>query len=649
MALVKKTIQNIVLPLKPEFDACQRIFINDIFGQDMLDDEKIIAQFDEEGNDTVKPVECDGIAIDRENACLRIAGGKAVSFSTYLNSCSVKKWDKLTAVQSFDLVLDIEGSIDLVIDEFSMPDITAPGKQPACEKAFRLEQWDALRIDCPERMEIAIPLGPVGCNVVGFEVTAIGDCTIHGGRYEAAIDEDDLVDVDLVLSTTTFKKEEYITRNIHLLEDEIFAADEEMKDHFRVFVVDNGQTLDPAEFTNDHLTVFPNINGGGAGGFSRGMIEALRAEKRPTHILLMDDDVFILSESLKRTYALLTMLKPEYRDLYISGAMLELEYMHRMHEDVGFLHTDGYYSSKKGQKRDMCNMKFITENEVDWADWGHEYAAWWYCCIPMVHVSEHDLPTPFFVRCDDVEYGLRHNDKGFITLNGICVWHNGFGKKFSGSMELYQVIRNSMILQAVTGTCDDVNFYGRICWAFRIMLSKYAYNYAELLLDALEDYLVGPDIISHPNGVDFIRAKGQLNEKMRPIEEFGPEAVALAKNKKRLHKAPGVNKRRFYDRTWNGFKFPDFMTRDELGVVPYDNIDSVGDYLFKRRILAVDSLNGEAAMREYDKAEFERIHGRAVELFARYEREKSVVAARYRAARDRFRSIEFWKEYLGID
>ena len=40
---------------------------------------------------------------------------------------------------------------------------------------------------------------------------------------------------------------------------------------------------------------------------------------------------------------------------------------------------------------------------------------------------------------------------------------------------------------------------------------------------------------------------------------------------------------------------------------------------------------------------------RAEELFARYEREKNVVAARYRAARDWFRSIDFWKQYLGID
>jgi len=33
------------------------------------------------------------------------------------------------------------------------------------------------------------------------------------------------------------------------------------------------------------------------------------------------------------------------------------------------------------------------------------------------------------------------------------------------------------------------------------------------------------------------------------------------------------------------------------------------------------------------RAQLETVHGRAEELFARYEREKNVVAARYRAAR----------------
>ena len=48
----------------------------------------------------------------------------------------------------------------------------------------------------------------------------------------------------------------------------------------------------------------------------------------------MDDDVKILPESIIKTYNLLRCLKPEYRDHFISGAMLYYEKMHVQHEDV---------------------------------------------------------------------------------------------------------------------------------------------------------------------------------------------------------------------------------------------------------------------------------------------------------------------------
>ena len=35
----------------------------------------------------------------------------------------------------------------------------------------------------------------------------------------------------------------------------------------------------------------------------------------------------------------------------------------------------------------------------------------------------HLLPIPAFIHFDDIEYGVRHSDKGVILINGICVWH----------------------------------------------------------------------------------------------------------------------------------------------------------------------------------------------------------------------------------
>lgn len=88
------------------------------------------------------------------------------------------------------------------------------------------------------------------------------------------------------------------------------------------------------------------------------------------------------------------------------------------------------------------------------------YAGWWFCCIPMKMIKQNGLPLPLFIRGDDVEFSLRNHAK-FITMNGICIWHMGFTYKFNASMELYQVHRNSLILQAVSEVCQNVDFMNR--------------------------------------------------------------------------------------------------------------------------------------------------------------------------------------------
>lgn len=46
------------------------------------------------------------------------------------------------------------------------------------------------------------------------------------------------------------------------------------------------------------------------------MIESIRQKPKATHVLLMDDDVVVLSESIKRTYLLLLLAKEKYKGLY---------------------------------------------------------------------------------------------------------------------------------------------------------------------------------------------------------------------------------------------------------------------------------------------------------------------------------------------
>ena len=108
-------------------------------------------------------------------------------------------------------------------------------------------------------------------------------------------------------------------------------------------VIDNGCTLPYKELSTDKVTISPNENVGGAGGFARGMIESMEQDVPATHVLLMDDDVEVSPESIMRTYNLLRIVKPEYSEAFVSGAMLNYEDVQDMKEDTGFIDPADWY------------------------------------------------------------------------------------------------------------------------------------------------------------------------------------------------------------------------------------------------------------------------------------------------------------------
>ena len=74
------------------------------------------------------------------------------------------------------------------------------------------------------------------------------------------------------------------------------------------------------------------------------------------------------------------------------------------------------------------------------------------------------------MRGDDVEYGIRAA-AGFITINGICVWHMGFAGKMNIAMDFYQVNRNLLIVQALHEDLCNVNVLGKIRNDFNMFMN----------------------------------------------------------------------------------------------------------------------------------------------------------------------------------
>lgn len=572
-----------------------------------------------------------------QESCYVIPAGSFSEFFTYFNSFSIAKWKKYTCVKQVSLKLKAMGAFELSFFGHYR------------DGAVCREDCDPVRFNLTEPTEILVPIPETQCQVVAFSIRALTKFTLFEGSYVTVLPEEEIRDVQISLATTTFKKESYIKRNMDLLERFLFYSGEPAGDHFTVRIVDNGRTLNPEELESEHIHVYPNENVGGAGGFTRGIIESVTADEPCTHVLLMDDDVMILPESLIRTYTFLALLKDEYDDRYLSGAMLYYEHMNIQHEDVGFLDDDGAYGPRK-PVREMHTWDNVFLNEEELGERENSYAGWWYCCVPVKKIDLNNLPIPLFIRGDDVEYSVAHNAK-FLTLGGICVWHKGFVAKFNAAMELYTVLRNSLIIQAMSGIFPKVDFVERINKFFEKEIRRFNYNGCELLLDALEDFINGPSFMETPQGEKIMKAHAAKNEKLFPLRDqwsdipvdFG--ALYFADAEKELK---GF-KKWVYEHTYNGHKLPGcFLDKEEPAVIAYDWFDAPYKQYLRTRALAVNPHSTTGAMREMDKKTFKALMARYKRLNAAYRRNRASIEAAYRQSAKRLKSFDFWCSYLGI-
>ena len=461
----------------------------------------------------------------KEDGICFMKRGQVFDGSTYFNSCSVGKWFEYTEITQVQLKLKIKGDFTLKLTHHKVEETTSVEENAKTSMEIKDNVLISKEFSFSEPDEVVISYPEIKEGLVAFFIVAHGECELFGGSYEGFVDEENISPVELSLAITTFQKEEFILRNLELLRKEILESKDEIAKHFYVHVVDNGRTLKETDAGHKQIKIHPNNNVGGSGGFARGMIETMAQPVKATHILLMDDDVLLQTESIKRTFALLKVLKSEYKEYFISGAMLFYENMHVQHEDVGYVKTqeNGGYGPVK-PSMDFYKIEDCCYNEEVKTDKENQYAGWWYCCIPMEYVREDNLPLPFFVRGDDVEYSLRNKAK-FLTMNGICVWHMGFTQKFNAAMEFYQVHRNSLMLKAFSRVCGDCDFLNRIEYFVRVEIMRFRYEGAELLLEAVEDYCKGPEFLKQASGIEVIKEKSKKNEVLKPLSEFAEVTV----------------------------------------------------------------------------------------------------------------------------
>lgn len=441
-----------------------------------------------------------GEKADVDGKILVIEKGGKVQLNTFYNLFSMKKWVKYTKAKSVNPVVEYSGKCRIDVYEFRYNDGKIRQKKVYTE-TLENDIKEVCRLKELELKEDA---------VLGLEIVALEDTRIYSGYYETQSSIESR-DVELGICICTFKREEFVERNMKAMTEGILENPEALSyGRVRIIISDNAQSLEAEKIENERITIVKNRNLGGVGGFTRSMMEHLHGGNEITHFLLMDDDATIDPEAVERTYRFLTVLKPEYYEYLMGGSL--------MRKDSSLIQYERGAVWNNGQLLiNGCDMDLgITDHAImsEWEE-SSDYAAWCYCCIPREHILKNGLPLPIFIHMDDAEYGLRAEGK-FMFLNGVCVWHDAYGCKMPGTMEYYDV-RNPAIVNAIHRpdyTAKDFKIF--LLKQVSRNVGKYRYQYIDMNLRAAVDFLRGFEWFYH---LDTLKLQGELSKYNYQMEE----------------------------------------------------------------------------------------------------------------------------------
>lgn len=446
----------------------------------------------------------------------------------------------------------------------------------------------------------------------------------------------------LAVVTCTFKREKYINKNITLFE-QFIKENPNLKDKIKLIVADNGKTLDVTR-SNDKVKIIPNMNAGGAGGFTRGLMDVIEQNAGFTRVLFMDDDVEMFPESFYRTLMLANYLKDEYKDSFINGAMLDLYNKSLFFENLAIqneLWVEAYHKEQSLDYDNILNINHIPENVFN-----NEYrkvdTAWWYHCFDVSAYYNNGLPVPIFFRGDDVEWSWRNYGKHHISMNGICVWHAPFKWRVSKVAEYYYLPRNMFFLNSIYTKDFKQTYQSMLKKRLNYLLHTYDYVSLELFKTALEDILKGSNALRVNPEKQFIEINS-INRKTEYINCEDDAELDYAEN----HRTHAKKWRKFiWKITKNGRYCPKFLFK-KRGVA-LEWYPPVEDFMLVKEVKVYNLFTKKYEIRRFDKKKLNFYKKEIKNLLNEIKQNYDKLHEDHIKAHKEFSTMEFWKKYLEI-
>ncbi|WP_238950097.1 glycosyltransferase [Mycobacterium sp. IDR2000157661] len=381
----------------------------------------------------------------------------------------------------------------------------------------------------------------------------------------------------------------------------------------------------------------PNL--GGAGGFSRGLYEALKSNDS-INVILMDDDIMCEPESLLRLNAFANLT----RDPMIVGSqMLFLRNPRRLYrsaESTDLPRLSGAVHVPNGLF-DVDMVKRRQHKRVD-----AQYNAWWSCLIPAEVVKTIGLPLPLFLTWDDIEYGLRAAAANYftVTLPNAGVWHAEFHWKDRDNFAGYFGVRNALITHALH---RPFNSRATTRWLTREIaecLASMKYGRAYLMVRGIEDFLAGPSTLDDGGAQVSLKIReewsafsetkaypaadvSQLTGTAPPIRPM-PRQVNLYRLKTMLVV-------RLFQQ-WFGLTTP--------GPVAIPAVDNQWWHVSRfDYAIVTDSSQGGVRIRRRDARKLRELSWRAVKALRRFRTEATAVQQRYISALPTLAGLDNWE------
>ncbi|TDS84881.1 GT2 family glycosyltransferase [Rahnella sp. BIGb0236] len=392
-----------------------------------------------------------------------IPAGDNISFDSFFNAFSLYKWRKHTELENLSFLAEVEGHgmVTLYLSQGLETRIIAQKEANSGVCTFNINMND-------------LPNGRLY-----FHWQAISDSHIIRFTFSTQCGNTD--ERRLAIIIPTFNRPEEIQSAAQRINNDLLS-NPSFQSRVVLYVVNNGDEITVPD--SENIVCIKNKNLGGAGGFTRGLIEVKRRGTEE-FCLLMDDDASCEVESIRRAFAFLKLANTNEK--MIAGAMLYAE-------KPGVVYEAGaLYPYRQLQMYPLKSDLDVTLpdglSEFDEDAQTPNYAAWWFCAFSVSVVRHYAFP--FFVRGDDILFSII-NRPDIVTLNGVCSWQKNFKSKYSAWVEYLST--RALLLPAFLYPTLVKRLTIPLFVLIKVILLCFSYRYscAEAVLEAYKHVLKGP-------------------------------------------------------------------------------------------------------------------------------------------------------------